>query len=287
MAALTTDTQRAQFARPSPRAMIVKNASVLYVGSLVGLEHSTGHVVPLDDAADRAWVGIAAQAKTGDGTVTAQIYTLDTVLKDQSVTGYSTDANNNEPVYATDDGTGLTLTRPTDDAVCIGYTLREASTGKADVALFSQEQSAVLGMAGSSRKRLFIGCIGGSALLNTTAQNVLTYRLFGHGNVVATAFSVSGYDSLAVACSQTLQPALVAGTVTTNISGGALLVEFGDIDANADLGVVSTPATAITGTNEFYDGDDLVIIRNAGGTAATAGIDGAVINLYVDVEYLP
>jgi len=273
--ALTANTDKAAGgtlrARPGPRNFIVKSASVVYAGALVGLEKSSGHIVPLDDAADRSFVGLSLQNVTGDGTLTCSVNVLDFDAESCNVTGYTAVTANGTPVYCTADNT-LTLTRPGDDAVVAGYTIGYVSSGVGNVAFLGQTSAAVLGMAGGSKRRIILTTLPNLAGI-TGSMNVVTgYKLWGHGKIVALG-------------------AIVGSAVTTGSKGATLNAEIATVDVTGGTLVLTsanlTPLGAIvesaapSGTNEFFDGDVLDIESSA----VTAFVEGS-ISIYIDVEYL-
>src|SRR3990167_384750 len=148
MAALAANTSLVvggrSLARPSPKSMIVKNGSTIYQGSLCGIAHATGHVVPLDDAADRSFCGIALNKIVGDGTLEGSINGLEFAADNVAVTGLTAQTVVPQPVFATTDNT-LTLTRPADDAVCVGIATKYASSGVGSVLFFGHATAAAMG----------------------------------------------------------------------------------------------------------------------------------------------
>lgn len=254
--------------RATSKDFIVKNGSTVYQGSLVGVEHGTGHVVPLDDATDRSFVGIAAAKVVGDGTLTVQVYIPDMIITGASVTGFSAQTACLQPVYATADGT-LTLTRPADDAVMVALTQKYTSSGVGDILAFGAIDAAILKLSGGGKKRLVIGS---PMLANIANANVFSFTLWGHGKIVeigAQPWKPPTTSSKTTALTGAINGSAITTGVLTLTSAGL---------ATAGTAQSVTPSAA----NEFWDGDILTL--TAGST--TAFVEGGVM-LYVDVEYLP
>jgi len=267
MAALSANTTRRQLARPSPATYIVKSSSVVYQGSLVGLEMASGHIVPLDDAADRGFVGIALQNVTGDGTLTCSVQTIDTVLENVSVTGVTGVTDNGKMVYATTDN-DLTLTRPADDAVPVGRFRRYDTGAIGDVEMFSSEVAAIWKQISKQRIHLI------DILLTTVADgDIITgYKLWGSGTLVGMGVIVTA--AVTTASKAADLNAEIAGTNVGSPTDLALT------SANmTPLGAIVEVDLSSASGNTFQDGDLLDIEAHD----TTAFSEGSVA-LFIDVE---
>lgn len=268
MAALSANLTRIFSARPSPRTYIVKSGKTVYQGSLVGLEKATGHIVPLDDAADRAFIGVAQSKVVGDGVLTVGVWCIDAVLEKIAVTGLSGEALVGEVVYATTDN-DLTLTRPADDAVPIGVTVRYHSSGIGDVALFGAEQASILALAGGAKKQIMLATV---ELANIIDTNVIKHVLYGHGKIVK--IGAYALNPVTTAAKTTVLTGAIGGTGIT--TGALTLTSAGLTPDGAEQSVVPTAL------NEFFDGD--VFTLTAGTT--TAFVEGTA-QIFIEVQYLP
>lgn len=249
---------------------VVKNGSTVYAGSLVGLERATGHIVPLDDFADRVYLGVCQEKVVGDGSNRALVSLDKFILPKVTVTGSSAMTDIGSLVYATDDGTGLSLTRPADDAVPIGRVLYWHSSTTCDVAMFDMHTS--FNMSSQGRGRVFLPAI--KIPLNSAAGDVMTgFSLQGHGKIVDW-YVISDGDAAGVGANTNLNLEIGGMTVTGGVINATL--------AAASVQGARINDTAITGNNEYHDGDLLDIVY-AVTTAFTAGL----VTAYILVEPLP
>lgn len=273
MAALSANTSKIAggtfIARPSPKTFIVKNSSTVYQGSLCGIDHANGHIVPLDDAADRAYVGVALGKLAGDGTATVSVNTLDVYATGVSVTGLSAQSKCPQPVYATTDN-DLTLTRQADDSVCVGIAVAYTSSGVGDVLFFSQGLAALGGLCGGIGKRRLT--LAYHTFATFTNSYDLRFTLWGHGLI--TEFGVMP----AIVATTSSKACTLTGSInTTAITTGAISLTTAGLNTAGTAQKV-TPTAA----NEFWDGD----IFKAVGSATTAFTEGSGY-VYLDIEYLP
>ena len=273
MAALAANTAKIAggtfIARPSSKTFIVKSSSTVYQGSLVGIEHATGHIVPLDDAADRSYCGVSLGKLVGDGSAEIGVNGLATYATSVAVTGLSAQTKVPQPVYATTDN-DLTLTRPSDDAVCVGIAVKYISSGVGDVLFFGHAIAAAAGLCGGLGKRRLV--LAYHTFATFTNAYDLRFTLWGHGLV--TEIGVMP----AIIASTSSKTALLTGSLgSTAITTGALTL------TTAGLATAGTPQKVNpTALNEFHDGDIIKLV----GSAVTAFSEGSGY-VYLDVEYLP
>jgi hypothetical protein len=95
----------------------VKNGATVYQGSRVGIimqGGDKGTIIPWTVVSGRGdlFLGFALFKVVGDGSLKCTVNMSGIELQNVAVTGASTATSIGEEVYATDDGTGLTLTWP-------------------------------------------------------------------------------------------------------------------------------------------------------------------------------
>lgn len=268
MTALSADTPRV-FRGDSER-FIHKNSDVAYEGSLMCIEHSTGHVRNADDGADSAFLGIAQKNTTGDGSTEIAVATGGGLQESVAVTGYSSAALNFKSVYATDDGTGLTLTRPADDALPVGITMKYRSSGVGDVNFFSAKESYLLSVGGRLKKTL---CLGAYSLIAGTGTWVANYVLNFHGKLMDWYIQSDGQ----AASGSSGDVDLNLDIDGTNVTASQISVLEASVDATGDQ---LSPDSAMTAT-EFSEGS-LLSVEGTANTVYTAGH----ITIFVEVELM-
>ncbi|MCB0383753.1 MAG: hypothetical protein KDD43_00050 [Bdellovibrionales bacterium] len=255
------------------------NGEEYYAGGLVGLVKSTGEPNMLDDAADRAYLGRVTKRLTGDGTEDTEIMMGPYIVRDLTVAGYSSAAKNWEPVYAPTDNPGtkdtagdLTLTRPADDAVLVGFTVRYRSSNKGDVLFIGGLHAAIMSMSsGKGKELVFLGSYPGSA---TTAANLAaSIILYGHGKITG-FYAISDGDMAGSSAAATVNLELGG----TNLTGGVISLT----EANTATQGAKVSASAITDGNEFFDGDSLDVEY----TVSSAFSAGRFM-LFMEIERLP
>lgn len=127
------------------KAFVVKNGATVYEGSLVGIIMQGGDkgcVIPWTVVSGRTdmFLGVAESKVVGDGTLEVFVCLAGIELRNVAVTGASTRATGvGEEVYATDDGTGLTLTWPGTNQGPIAWITRFFSSTQFDVRLVVPE----------------------------------------------------------------------------------------------------------------------------------------------------
>lgn len=248
-------------------------------GALVSLVVGTGTVTNFNDAEGHQLVGMALEKVVGDGTLKIQVRLAGLIIRDRTITGVTGAIHNGRSVYAEDENT-FTLAAPSTDAQPVGIVL-DADGTNADVLLFGVQSAVALQLAGGNRRTLGLGTLNTSMLEAVIAANMKTgIKLQGHGVITRFWARPAGFDAGYVAGSQLLN--LEIGG--TNVTGGVLTLAFGDIDTEAGSDA-EVAATAITGANEFHDGDLLDVERAAAGTGFTAVADTQAYDLFIDVEY--
>jgi len=269
----------------------IKNAEVMIPGGWTSLDIDTGLVENAEDASGLLPVGYTQNAAletsapfTGTNNATEADPGVTVlgggVVKDLTVTGVSAYSDIGSQVFATFNNT-LTLTRPSDDAAPMGVVVRKSratTNTTADVYVFDFPQSAILGLAGGTKRREWIGRVDSVGLEGTAAINLVTgYQLWGRGKIVAVGFLCEEFDAGITAGSQTLT-AEIGGT---NITHPTWTIAFGDMDLQADVGVFTQVVP--TAANTFSDGDLLDIELVASGTGFTASQTGSA-RFYIDIE---
>ena len=264
----------------------VLTATAIYKGALIGLVVGTGTVTNYNDAAGHLLIGIAdntctaAQATAG---FKLQVRTITSAVFSATVTGATAATDNGKEIYATDESV-YTMTRPADDALPVGIILYWVTSTTCHVLVFGVTESAVLALAGGSKRTIHLGAWSTEALAPVAATNILTGRtLWGHGLITKFYAIASGFDTSYLTGLQVLNLEIEG----TNVTGGALSLEFTGIDTQADMALIKS-ATAITAANEFHDGDLLDIELATDGvafTVAAAALETVLYNLYIDVEY--
>jgi len=252
---------------------ILKSSDVSYKGSFMVAEYASGHVRNADDAADAWFVGefgaaTADSGKTGDGALKYEVHNGREILRSAAVTGYAAVTNNFQPVYISDDTT-MTLTRPADDSVAIGFGLRFESSAVGDVYKFSLMDSFLYNILGTCKQTIHVGVV---ELQAGTGDVLPGIPLWGHGKIVD-FFCIP--DGLGAGAGADVDLNIEIGT--TNTTGGVISVLLAGGQATAKLS-----ATAFTAANEFYDGDQ-ISVEAAENTAFTAGR----VNCYIVIERLP
>lgn len=264
----------------------VLTGTAVFKGSLIGLNVGTGTVLPYNDAAGHLLVGIADNACTAAQATAGfklQVRTITSAIFSATVTGATAATDNGKEIYATDENT-YTMTRPADDALPVGIILFWVTSTTCHILVFGVTESAVLALAGGSKRTLHIGSINTDALAPVAATNLLTgLTLWGHGLITKFYAIASSFDTSYLTGLQVLNLEIEG----TNVTGGALSLEFTGIDTQADKALIKA-ATAITAANEFHDGDLLDIELATDGVAFTVPVGGlSTVNydLYIDVEY--
>lgn len=279
--ALSEDTLRKSMGG-EPGSFIHKSADVAYKGSVMVGESSTGHVRNADGAADAFFIGLYGKGTrnqdgtygdTGDGSARVPVSWERQVLEDLTVAGYTSAALNFKPVYATDDDT-FTLTRPSTDAVLCGMTVRYSGTsGIGDVLMLSALDSMLLGLSGAARQTLYLGSFDLDTAV-ASGKFVTDYRMSGHGKIVGFYLMSDGEAS-------------AAGDVDVNLDIGGVDVTDSQISiltaGIATVGDKLATDSAISGANEYFDGDLLGIDISA----VTAAYTDGNVGFYIEVELLP
>jgi len=272
MAALTTNTPRAEAARDGFLSHPLNAAAIEYQGAIMGFVPSTGELTPYNDADDLLFVGgigVEKKDNTDDGEV-GRVDIRGQIVLGLTVTGYTSEAKFLSPVFATDDNV-FTLTRPSADADVIGLCFGYVSSGVGHVLMLTPAEAAVLRMAGGCRERIDL-CVIDLADL-TTADQITGRVLYGHGTIVTLGLEVLVPTTDAdAAASFLLEVAAVdtTGTLTVTDTGGTDNIDV----KGAQITQAVTGAAA-----EFFDGDVLDLE-----VTATTGYSDGKVQMYVIVD---
>lgn len=138
MAALSANSKRLNDIRPQSETLqyVVKSGSTVYQGSHVGIEASSGYLIPWSSATGvtNFYIGVAQTKVVGDGTLTVQVITCIS-LKNVAVTGLSTIADVGKKVYLSNDN-DLTNSAPASGAIA-GWIKAFRTSTQFDVDMYS------------------------------------------------------------------------------------------------------------------------------------------------------
>lgn len=133
--------------RPRGRtAVVVKDATQLYAGALVGVADADGLLDNWNNTATTRFLGVLLENVLGATAtlVTGKVDTSGAILQHVAVAGTATQAKVGEPVYCADGNlAGLTMTATTSPA--IGLLTYFRSTSDCDVTLFTPEEAVAYG----------------------------------------------------------------------------------------------------------------------------------------------
>lgn len=187
------------------------------------------------------------------------------------VTGVAAYSDIGKPVYLTD-GQTMTLTRPSDDAIPMGFVFdksRASTDTSCDVYVFGKVTSWLLSCAGGNKRRIVLATI---EFADIADNNKITHVLWGHGLIKKVG--VNPWKAVTTGSK--------ASTFTGDIGGTAITT--GAISmTSAGLGTAGTEqAVEPTAANEFHDGD----VFNGTFSSTTTFAEGSGY-FFLDVEYLP
>lgn len=265
-------------------------SEVLVTGAFVGELFGTGELQNLADEPGAWPTGyvehfddkVTASVPNSSGAVTGTNLNTDAdygatvqggvIVTGLTVAGATSYAKKGEPVFATD-GQTLTLTRPSDDAVPMGfvYDMPRDHTAATNVAVyvFGKVESWMLSCAGGNKRRIVLCTLPMASIADTSK---ITHTLWGHGRIVEIGAQPI-IDVSTGSKATTLTCSINAAAITT----GALALTSTGLD---------TPGTAQsvtpTAANEFHDGD---VFNGQFGSTTTFG--EGYCAFYIDVEYLP
>lgn len=132
--------------RPRGRtAVVVKDATQLYAGALVGVADADGLLDNWNNTATTRFLGVLLESVLGNTSaspaVTGKVDTSGVILQHVAVAGTPTQAKVGEPVFCADGNpAGLTMTATTSPAIGLLTFYRSASD--CDVTLFTPEEAA-------------------------------------------------------------------------------------------------------------------------------------------------
>lgn len=261
---------------------LIKTSEALVIGGMGAIALSTGLLEFMDDSDDLVPVGVILgnsrglnDSLTGDATEKA-VTRGGIILESVTVTGASAITDRFKLVYMSD-GQIFTLTKPA-SGQAVGYVVDWKSSTTCDVYIFSPAESIMFGyLSGGSARYLFnAATINSKAMEGTSAITLATHTMQGHGKIVSAYHVCYAKDAGASAGSQTVNWDIGG----TNLSGGVHTVAFGNTQGS------KTAATAITGNNEFHDGDTLVLEMAASGTGFTSD-QQSLFGFFAVIEKMP
>lgn len=264
----------------------ITNSETLVKGAVVSAIFGTAGT-PAQFAADEAgaWpIGLAVGpesgrtltgANAGNETDPAVVTAGEMILKDAAVTAVAADTDIGKPVYATD-GQTLSITTPADDALPMGFVYdkdRGSTDAVADVFVLGKVLSWLLAMGGGVRKTHCLGTLTAYTAGYIVGSASTGIKLRGHGKIVTFQAFVT-----AVATDDTKETSIALKINDAAVTGGAADLDVSELQTQGG----EVTVTAITGANEFHDGDLLQITATGG----SPPVDGAV-TAFIEVEYLP
>lgn len=149
MANLTADTLQKDAARAGRMSFVLTNSLVVYAGSLLCIDTTTGLVIKPTDATTCKFLGVALEGKTGNTSATppteVRLNIEGVTLKNQTIATFATQAKCGALVYlaSTDNPADLTTVAAT-NMKAVGYASRFISAGVGDVTLFTPAEHLAL-----------------------------------------------------------------------------------------------------------------------------------------------
>ena len=296
MVSLTSNVTYDGLRQAGKHTFTLKDATTFFQGQFVCI-NSSGRLAPYTAAAGDLFMGRLAKCSNpgfksdttpylglGDDSQspkpTGTVEFDDTILPNLTIGGLAgTLADIRKLLYMTDDHT-FTVTRPSTKAVIVGEVLGWApgttpTTASADALIYGFSKLSIINTIGTKRRE-YIGSYDVTQAANATARAQI--NLWGHGKIVNFYGNMDdaagGGGGKAIALNLAIMP---AGGVITNLTGGVITVLGTAAAGSLQAG------TAITGANEYHDGDTLQLV--AVGAAPPTGTGR--IDLYVDVIDLP
>jgi len=277
MADSTTNAVNSESLDVNRDTFLLKTSEVVPVNRPVAYNVSTGALENMDTGDNLQPVGLGrgdvngnSSNTTGDGAI-KHVIECGVVRKSMTVTGVSSAADKGKLVWATDNNT-FTLTRQ-DAGLPIGIVKEWVSSTTCHVQIFSYEGSHLFAYMGTEKYVHHLASVPSSALEGTSAIDLSTQTMYGHGKITDFYCVVNSKDSGAVAGAQVFN--LEIGG--TDVTGGALTLDKDDTQGAA------VAATAITAANEFHDGDVLQLEMQASGTGFTAD-KLSMFSFYAEIE---
>ncbi len=247
--------------RAGVRSYLLKDAEVVYGGSLIGLD-ANGYAVKWSNAALQ-FLGLALEPATGatSGTPPAEVRvnTSGTTLKGVTVTSVA-QTNVGDYVYCSTDNAADFVLTPTSTAPAVGKVVRYVTTNTADVELFA---ASVGTTSTAGVEYLYHPLTSLATGLSTSAIDILTGFTPGFNFKILDFGFVTTVVGAGAGASQTFN--IEIGT--TNLTGGSLNVTLASTDTIGKI----TSATAITAANVGTASDTISIEMAASGTVFSSG----------------
>lgn len=256
---------------------VYKGTGMTLNTQLHGTAASRGKVEQFTGAAGEFFAGFhpdtRSGARTGESPVLAGADLRDRIMT-LTVAGLTGDRTDHLlPVYMTD-GATFTLTRPTaGNASCIGVVINSLTSAAAEVLVFGMATR----LAAFYAQDTFLWHLGSFPAFGATGNILTGIPAPCHGK-----FGTTAGDVFAI-CAQ--DPADADVAIAVNLEIGGVDVTGGVVSLSAaDTQGLKIAGTAVTGTNEFHEGD-LIDVEFTTTTAGTAN-DGHY-NLYAKCYRLP
>ena len=143
MADLSKATVPLTYPRSNTMSYVVKNATTLYAGALVGID-ANGYLDNMADTAGLKFVGILLQDVVGDTSaspkVEGRVDVSGRTLENVAIAGTFVQGSLNDPIYAAS-GNPADLTRTaTTNTKAVGWASRFRAAGFGDVTLFTPHE---------------------------------------------------------------------------------------------------------------------------------------------------
>ena len=149
MANLSADTIQKSSPRGGRESFVLTNALVVYAGSMLCMDTTTGLVIKPTDLATCKFLGYALEGKTGNTSATppteVRLNCEGETLKAQTIASFATQAKVGSLVYlaSTDNPADFTTVAAT-NMKAVGIATRFISAGVGDVRLFTPAEHAAL-----------------------------------------------------------------------------------------------------------------------------------------------
>ncbi len=143
MADLNVATLPANFPRGGTGSYVVKNATTIYAGSLVGLD-ANGFLDKWSDTAGHKFIGVLMQDVVGDTSasppVEGRVDESGVVLKNVAIAGTFVQGSLNDPIYCSSGNTADCTRTAATNVKAVGWAKRFRAAGFGDVQLFTPNE---------------------------------------------------------------------------------------------------------------------------------------------------
>lgn len=143
MSNLTAATLKVAYPRGESMSFVVKDATTLYAGALVGLD-ANGFLDNMADTAGLKFVGVLLETVTGATSATpvpeGRVDTSGVTLQNVAIAGTFVQADLNSPIYATTGNPADCTKTATTNTKGIGWASRFRSAGFGDITLFTPSE---------------------------------------------------------------------------------------------------------------------------------------------------